>query len=1320
MATLALAAVGSAVGGALLPGSVALLGATFSGAAIGAQLGALAGSYVDQALLGSMGGGGSVKGPRLNDLHVTASTEGAPIVRVYGRARVGGQMIWADEIEEVVKKQSASGGAKGGLGGGGAKVTTYSYYGSFAVAVCEGEISRVGRIWADGKELDLSGVRYRVHNGSETQLADDFVMARLGAENAPAFRGVAYVVFERLPLEQFGNRIPQLSFEVFRDVDDFAQDVRGVVMIPGSGEFVYATEPVSRGLIGGASQTENVHTRLGGCDWVVSLDQLEASLPQAKSVSLVTSWFGTDLRALHCEIRPGVDTASKVTTPLSWSVAGMTRANAYLVSEKDGRAAYGGTPSDQTVVAAIQDLKSRGMGVTLTPFILMDVPADNALPNPYDATTVQPAYPWRGRITCDPAPDAAGSVDQTATAAAQIASFVGTAGVGDFSIGGTAVVYRGPAEWSFRRMVLHYANLAKAAGGVDAFVIGTELRGLTQVRSSASTFPFVDALVALAQDVKSVLGAATKVTYAADWSEYFGYHAADGSGDVYFHLDPLWSSSAIDAIGVDLYWPLADWRDGRSHRDYIDGVRSIYDINYLSDNVSGGEGFDWYYASSADRDAQLRTPIMDGAEGKHWVFRYKDLKSWWSEFHYDRPGGLEAATPTAWVPQSKPVWFLEVGCPAIDKGANQPNVFVDPKSAETALPYYSRGIRDDYMQRQYIKALLRAFDPESSIYAADSNPISGVYGERMVQLDQVHVYAWDARPFPAFPNDLDVWGDGGNWSFGHWLNGRISSVPLDAVVRQLMQDYGFAEYTAAALVGSVPGYIVDRVMSLRDALQPLSLAFFVDAVESGERIVFRHRASEEPVARLDHSDMVESGADAPLSTFTRGQETELPAAAKIAYIGTTDDYRQAIAESRRLAGASGRVSQAELPIVLDDEQATRIADSWLHETWVARERVNVALPPSRMAIEPGDLIELVMDEGERLFRVCEISDHGAREVEARAVDTSIYETGATTRRPGRSGEDVIAGPPLVYFLDVPMLRGDESPEAGYVVARQAPWPGSIAIFRSPEETGYVLQALVDAPSTVGLTETDLVAGPESRFDRGNKLRVAIAGGPLTSVTTLQLLGGQNAAAVRNEDGAWEVLQFARAELVSEGVYELSDLLRGQAGTEDLMRTAIPAGSPFVLLDAALVALPQTLADIGLAYQWRYGPASRDIGDRTYAGATHAFLGLGLRPYAPAHVRGLRNVPLAGDITISWVRRTRSGGDSWDVVEVPLGEANESYEIDILDGDEVKRVLRSSTPEVVYSAAEQTNDFGVQQPAYAVRVYQMSAVYGRGTARQAVV
>ncbi|MFN3867611.1 MAG: glycoside hydrolase/phage tail family protein, partial [Hyphomicrobiaceae bacterium] len=1187
MATLALAAVGAAVGSTLLPAGISVLGATVSGATIGAQIGAFAGSYVDQMLLGPSGGGGAVHGPRLSELHVTSSTEGAPMPRVYGQARLGGQVIWADEIEEEAVTSSAGGGGKG-LGGGGATSVSYRYHASFAVAIAEGAVTGIGRIWADGRELELGEILYRVHLGEEDQAPDELIVARMGAAGAPAYRGVAYIVFERLALADFGNRIPQLSFEVHRDLDPLSAEIRAVVMIPGSGEFAYAITPVTRSIGAGSSLAENVHTLHGGTDWSVALDQLQSSLPNVAHVSLITSWFGTDLRAGNCEITPKVDAAIKATAPMAWSVAGLTRATAPVVSQKDGRPVYGGTPSDNSVIEAIRDLKQRGYGVTLTPFVLMDIPPDNALVNPYTRETPQPSYPWRGRVTCDPAPGVLGTVDKSMAAAEQIAGFCGTAAVSDFAIAGETVAYSGPAEWSFRRMVLHYAHLAKAAGGVDAFVIGSELRGLTRVRSSTSDFPFVDALVALAADVKAILGPATKVTYAADWSEYFGYHPADGSGDVYFHLDPLWASPDIDAIGIDLYWPLADWRYGTGHADAAAGARSIYDVDYMAANTRGGEGFDWYYATDSDREQQVRTPITDGL-GKAWTFRYKDIASWWSNQHYNRPGGVEAPTPTEWVAQSKPFWFMEIGCPAVDMGANQPNVFVDSKSAENALPYQSKGLRDDLVQRQYLRALIGAFEPTSAVYAASGNPISTVYGRAMVDTSRVFVYAWDARPFPAFPQNGEAWGDGENWRLGHWINGRIASAPLARVVEAIMRDFGFTDFDATALRGVVTGYVVDRVMSLRDALQPLGLAHFFDALESGGKIVFRHRYDNSVSAELDRDQLVEVTTGAPLLTLTRGQETELPAATKLSYIAAGDDYRQAVTESRRLTGASQRIAQAELPVVMEAEQAARISETWLYETWVSRERATLALAPSMLAVEAADVIDLAVDGDRRLFRIIEIGDSGTRTIEARAADPAVYDAAPEVIRQPRAPRPVPLGQPAVYFLDLPLLKGDQPAAAGFVAARLNPWPGSLAVYASAEDSGFTLKSLINASATIGVTESELAPGPVGRLDMANTLIVRVEGKRLASTTSLQLLSGRNAAAVRTATGDWEVLQFEIADLIGEGTYRLSRLLRGQAGSDDTIAGRLASGAPFVLLDEAVTSVPITLDEIGLPLQWRIGP-----------------------------------------------------------------------------------------------------------------------------------
>ncbi len=148
---------------------------------------------------------------------------------------------------------------------------------------------------------------------------------------------------------------------------------------------------------------ENVHTDEADTDIEASVLQLARAFPNLECVALVVTWFGTDLRIGHCEIRPGVEVAEKETEPYAWRAGGVMREDAHVVSQSGGRPAYGGTPSDRSVVRAIGLLKDMGYKVALYPFIAMDVPAGNTLPDPYTGETGQPAYPWRGRITCDPA-----------------------------------------------------------------------------------------------------------------------------------------------------------------------------------------------------------------------------------------------------------------------------------------------------------------------------------------------------------------------------------------------------------------------------------------------------------------------------------------------------------------------------------------------------------------------------------------------------------------------------------------------------------------------------------------------------------------------------------------------------------------------------------------------------------------------------------------------------------------------------------------------------------------------------------------------------
>jgi GTA TIM-barrel-like domain/Putative phage tail protein len=1291
MTTIVLQTVGSVIGGAL-GGPI--------GAAIGGAVGALAGNVIDQRLFGKSR---RAVGPRMDDLRVQSSQEGAAIPVVFGRARISGQVIWATNLEEITETTTQKASAKGSAPKH--STTEYKYFANFAVGLCEAEIGSIGRVWADGKPIDLGRFTTRLYRGTETQLADSLISAVEGAD-VPAYRGLAYIVFERLPLAEFGNRIPQLSFEVVRNGNTVAANIRALTIIPGATEFGYDTVAVTRDAGGGATVSENAHMAEERTDFSVSMDQAQSACRNLQMASLVVTWFGNDLRCGTCQIRPGVEIANKVTTPASWVVGGVARAGAHVVSSVSGKPAFGGTPSDASVIRAIQDMHARGLQVMFYPFVMMDVPAGNVLPNPYGGVG-QPAYPWRGRITSSVAPGLPSTVDKTAAAATQVASFVGAATPAQFAAAGTTVNYSGPAEWSYRRMVLHYAELCALAGGVEAFLIGSELRGLTGLRSAVGVFPFVNALVTLAAEVKAILPAA-KISYAADWSEYFGHHPGDSTGDVYFHLDPLWASPSVSFVGIDNYLPLADWRDGRQHTDYLAGWREPHDVDYLKANIAGGEKFDWFYASDAARASQTRTAISDGAYGKPWVFRAKDFKSWWLNQHFNRPLGVQSATATAWVPQSKPIWFTETGCPAIDKGANAPNVFYDVNSSESALPPFSSGAQDNLAQLRFVRAVQEHWQG-----AGTHNPVSSVYGTPMVDGARIFLWAWDARPYPAFPLLTDVWADGGNHARGHWLNGRIEALDLADVITEVCARHGLFEVDTNRVQVGLTGFVIDRPMSGRAALEEILELFAIDAIESGGVVKFRSRAAAESLSIANGSMVEPADQRKSIAEVMRLQETDVPGALRILYVEEALDFGSAAVTRARVGSASKRENAIAIAAAIGAHEAQARADALLEEYWNGRERLGVALPPSLLRVEAGDVLR--RDDGS-LWHVRRVNDGAARGVEAVSFDYATYDAPVLAGRAGRYSGQVIAGAPLFRILDLATTRGGA--DAGpWIAAHAAPWPGELNLFEQNASGVYEFNRSVEQRATIGETLSALPSGLLGRFDYRATLDVKLFNGALQSATASAVLNGANAFAVGNAANGYELLQFTTATLIGASTYRLSGLLRAQDGSLAEMLSSRAAGQDFILLNGAVLPARLSLAEALIAQSWKCGPARLDPSHPNYVASNVAATSRSLRCLSPAHLVGWR---AAGDVIFRWVRRTRFDGDSWDAVDVPLGEERENYLIEILDGAVVKRTAQVSTAAYIYNAADIAADFGSAPSSFTVRVAQLSAVTGAGTFTQRTI
>jgi len=1240
------------------------------------------------------------EGPRLSELALQTSTEGASIPVVYGRMRVAGQVIWAARFTEHAQTRKANGGK------GGPKVTEFRYSLSFAVGLCEGPVAGVGRIWANGEELDRSGLVMRFHNGGEDQLPDPLIEAVEGAGHVPAFRGLAYAVFEDLPLDAFGDRIPNLAFEVIAAAPGgegprLESLVEGVCLIPASGEFAYSVEPVARELTEGRDASENRHTARAASDIEAALDDLEARLPACGSVALVTSWFGDDLRCAECRLMPGVETRAKTTRPLTWSAAGLTRETAFLVSTHDGAPAFGGTPSDETVIAAIKALKARGYEVTLYPFILMDIPPGAGLPDPYGGAE-QAAYPWRGRITLDLAPGQPGSPDKTAAADGQVAAFYGTAQAAHFHVSGEAVSYSGPDEWSFSRFILHHAALAKAAGGVESFIIGSEMRALTQARSGPADYPFVERLGTLAGEARALLGPQVNLSYAADWSEYYGHAPQDGSGDRIFHLDPLWSHPDIDYAGLDFYIPLADWREGSAHADALAGARSVHDPDYLAANVEGGEGYDWFYEDAAARDAQARTPITDGGYGEPWIWRFKDIRNWWANAHHNRIGGVRQSAPTGWIAKGKPLRLVELGCPAVDKGANQPNVFIDPKSSESFAPYFSTGARDDLMQRRYIEALLDYWAP-----AHGRNPQSDVYGGPMLDLARSHVWTWDARPFPEFPARTDVWTDGANWRRGHWLTGRAGQSPLAQIVADIARRAGLETLDVTRIEGVLAGFVIDRTARARDILEALGAVFGFVIADRADGPVCLPAAPQAAPSALASGSL--AGAGEGLS-FLRTPVEDLPSEARLTVLTDDGDYRPASVYARGLDHVRDGLMDLALPALADRDLAARWAQGALTRARAEGERARLALPPSLSFLEPGDAVTLDAGPQGRVWRLAGLHGLNVRTGEL----TGAAPGAALAAGPEPGAGDAAAPPsrPLLRLLDLPLAPG-EARNGLWAAVWADPWPGEIIVFAGPDSESAAERARISAPAFCGELTAPLGPGFEGRIDRSGKVRLRLKDGALASVSRLAMLAGANRLAVEASSG-WEVLGFETAVLTGPDEWEVSGLLRGLGGSP---KEGAPAGARAVLLDGAgaVIALSgdergAPLAFTALAPGEALSSASARTVEAIYQGAD-------LRPLSPVHLRARH---AGGTVHVSWIRRGRVDADAW-AGEIPLGEEAERYAVTVLNaGGAVVLETETASPEFVLDNAFIAASLGGDPSGARVRAAQISAAYGPGAAGEIVI
>lgn len=1218
MASIILSAVGNSIGAA-------------TGMPFGAQIGSLIGASIASRMQGTTKH--HYEGARLETLAVQTSTYGRFIPMVFGTVRIAGNVIWSRPIREIATTTTTR---TGGKGGGGSRATsststTYSYYVTLAIAVCEGEVARINRVWADSKLLDLSQGVYRIYKGSETQLPDPLIESYEGVGATPAYRGMAYVVIEDFPLGAFGNRIPNFTFEVTRrapqqDVGSAAVEsmVKSVMLIPGSGEFVYDTQSeykltgatTGSGVVQSGYQVPlNTHTPDGKANVLVALDQLQETFPNLEWVGVVVNWFGTSMDIASCDIWPCVEyQANTVTTPDDWQVAGFTRSTGRLIGYDSGRPRFGGTPDDGSIVRLLTELRARGLKIFFYPMLQMDVAGK----------------PWRGNLT-----GAAGNVSNF---------FSKTRGYNAF--------------------VTHYANLV--VGKVDAFAIGTEMRDLTKITSATGVFPAVSQLISLAATVRGILGSGVKLTYAADWSEY---HHTDGG---WYHLDPLWASSNIDMVGIDAYFPLTD------------AVQTGYDIDALKAGWTSGEGYEWYYTDGArTTQASLSAP-----------YAWKNISWWWNNTHTNPD-----ASPTAWVPASKPIWFTEYGFASVDGCANEPNVFVDSSASASAYPRFSRGRVDFMAQRAAIAATESQW--------AGSSMVANKF-----------LWTWDARPYPYWPDLRDVWADGGNWVTGHWVQGKLGASHVAGAVEQIATRAGLSpsQIDTSNLQMLLDGYVISERVTARAALEQLMQAYFFTLKETAQGLVSIIRDASVD-ATLEASGCITQKAgklEVPY-ILTRREDIVLPMRQEVHALNRLQRYETHVQSASRSTQEATETVALRLSLVLSESHALAIAQTRLADAWAERSQLNFYVSLRFAALEPGDVVTL--NDGGISHRVritkVQMGKPGVVRLSG-AIDASQAWDGYIAPTVGSDGGLITPNPRTKFeVLDIPALPSDTQDALTLRFAACGlanGWTGATLVHVLGSGNDEIVLN-VDKPATMGTALTALAVGSTQLFDEASSVDVALIGeAVLASATERDVLDGANVAVLGDE-----VIQFKTATQIAAGQYRLSGLLRGRLGTEEAIASHA-IGERFVLLDNAVATLVVPASNYGKAWTIRAvttGDALSNGEEATFTVAANS-----LRPLSPVHVTATKDG--FGDITIRWVRRARIDAGLRDYIDIPLMEQNEQYEVAVMSGATVLRSWRVTSPEVMYAAAHVAADFGTAPASLDLRVSQLSALIGPGKAVQTLV
>ena len=502
----------------------------------------------------------------------------------------------------------------------------------------------------------------------------------------------------------------------------------------------------------------------------------------------------------------------------------------------------------------------------------------------------------------------------------------------------------------------------------------------------------------------------------------------------------------------------------------------------------------------------------------------------------------------------------------------------------------------------------------------------------------------------------------------------------------------------------------------RSIIEQLQSTFMFDAIERNGKVVFKRRSSN--VGYEVSADLLGAYETTPAEEpykIEYKDERELPRRLTINYLSKDKDYQQGTMSAYRQITKSKNEQTINIKMVLSDSEAKQLAELRLFELWQSRKTLSINLSNTFGWVLPGDILKLPINDEKQNFMITKTTYGKPGLIKIEAVATAFEVYIVSGRKVDCETNPVIPSAPgeiISKIVDLPLLPGETSTDRIFIACEVKGVFYGANIFRSSD--GGATWLFVDQStqlSTIGNTLSVLPPGNTITWDENSTIDIKLTNGTLESRPAIDVLNNFNAALIGEE-----IVQFRQAELISEDTYRLSGLLRGRLGTEDQIYNH-NINETFIMLDT-LKMLNYSSSDLYLDKLYRVGPVTLPVTDETYIDYIINIKGIGARPYSVCHVTSSRDI--IGNLTISWIRRTRINGDWRPYIDVPLGETMEAYEVDIILNEKILRTISINKPQAIYTASQQIDDFGKVQASIKVRIYQISEVYGRGAVKEEIL